>query len=132
MVEGKWRPPVDRVLGKKCVFVKNIWLLTAVLGQKDHFEQALDSLYQTKGPLPAAALPTMLEGQPKRTASGLIGPSDGKEANKKATSEPLGIWASPKDMVAMGMVLRLCWSGRTLNVQQLGHRRERAVLLFSH
>lgn len=34
LVEGKWRPPVDRILGKKRISVKNIWLLTASEGKR--------------------------------------------------------------------------------------------------
>lgn len=82
-------------LGKKRVFVKSLLTAHRRLGQKGHFEQASDSLYQMRDPL-SAGLPTMLEGQPKRTASALIGPCDGKEANSKATSKPLGIRASSK------------------------------------
>lgn len=35
LVEGKWRPPVDKILGKKCVFIKSTWLLlTASEGKR--------------------------------------------------------------------------------------------------
>lgn len=53
----------------------------------------------------------MLEGQTKRTVSVFIGSCDGKEANSKAISKPLGIWAhSEVMMVATGMALVLARS----------------------
>lgn len=50
----------------------------------------------------------MLEGQTKRTVPVFIGSCDGKEANRKATSKPLGIWASSKVMV-VAMWMALAW-----------------------
>lgn len=126
MVEGKWRLAVDEVLGKKCVFNNNIWLLTAVWGQMGHFEQALGSLHQTKGPPPPAGLPTMLERQPKRTASVLIGQCGGKEANRQSHLQAIGnLGKPPEGMVAIGMALV-----SVLVMSSFGRGRERAASLF--
>lgn len=114
LVEGNWRLAVDEVLGKKCVFNNNIWLLTAVWGQMGHLEQALDSLYQTEDP-PPAGLPTMLERQPIRTASVLIGQCDGKEANRQSHLQATGNLGKLRRRWWLSRWRwRRCWSCRAL------------------